>query len=247
MRRRYLLAIGIGIFATGLLVWAPATIVDAQLKRATDGRLRLSQAQGTIWAGSGLLELRDARGANAIAKDFAWRVLPDSLWHGRLVCEVTLENQGRPFLVSAAISKVSITNAEINLPAAAMALAEPRLKPLKLSGDVALRTTNLAMGAGEMLGNVTLQWRNAGSAFTPVSPIGSYELQLNGEGKSVSARLSTLQGPLQLDGSGAWPIGQNPQFQATVRVPPQYQEQFTPLLRLISVQRDQDTFELQLK
>jgi general secretion pathway protein N len=247
MRRRHLLAIGIGIFATGLLVWAPATIVDAQLKRATDGRLRLSQAQGTIWAGSGLLELRDVRGSNAIAKDFAWRVLPDSLWRGRLVCEVTLENQGRPFLVSATISKVSITNAEINLPAAAMALAEPRLKPLKLSGNVALRTTNVAMGTGEMLGNVTLQWRNAGSAFTPVSPIGSYELQLNGEGKSASAMLSTLQGPLQLDGSGAWTIGQNPQFQATVRVPPQYQEQFTPLLRLISVQRDQDTFELQLK
>lgn len=247
MRRSSLLAIGIGIFAVGLLVWAPATIVDAELKRATNGRLRLSQAQGTIWAGSGLLELRDARGSNAIAKQFAWRVLPDSLWRARLVGEVVLENQARPLLVSATFSKVTITNAEINLPAAAMALAEPRLKPLKLSGDVALRTTNLAMGAGEMLGTVTLQWRNAGSAFTPVSPIGSYELKLNGEGKSVSATLSTTQGPLQLDGSGGWAIGQNPQFLATVRVPPQYQEQFTPLLRLISVQRDQDTFDLQLK
>jgi general secretion pathway protein N len=247
MRRRSLLAICIGIFATGLLVWAPATIVDAELKRATEGRLRLSEARGTIWAGSGLLELRDARGPSAIAKELSWRILPDSLWRGRLVCEVALENRSSPFLVSATLSKVTIANAEISLPAAAMALAEPRLKPLKLSGDVALRTSNLEIGSGEMLGNATLQWRNAGSAFSPVSPIGSYEIQLNGEGKSLRAVLSTTQGPLQLDGSGSWPIGQNPQIQATARVPPQYQEQFTPLLRLISVQRDQGTFELQLK
>lgn len=247
MRRRGQLAIAIGIYAVALIVWAPATIVDAELLRASKGRLRLSQAQGSIWAGSGLLELRDAGGRNAIAKDLVWRVLPESLWRGHLVCEVELESRGKPFVVSASFSRITITNADINLPAAAMALAEPRLKPLKLSGDVALRTTNLAMGAGEMLGNVTLQWRGAGSAFSPVSPIGSYELQLNGEGKSVNATLSTMQGPLQLDGSGSWTIGQNPGFQAIARVPAQYQEQFTPLLRLISVQRNQDTFELQLK
>ena len=184
---------------------------------------------------------------NAIAKELGWRVLPESLWRGRLVCEVELERQGRPFVLSASSSKVEISSADIDLPAAVMALAEPRLKPLKLSGDVQLHATNLSITEGGMQGNVTLQWRGAGSAFSPVSPIGSYQLHLNGEGNVVRALLSTLQGPLQLDGSGSWTKGRAPDFQATVRVPPQYQEQFTPLLRLISVQRDQGSFDLQLK
>jgi hypothetical protein len=59
--------------------------------------------------------------------------------------------------------------------------------------------------------------------------------------------LRTLQGPLQLDGSGSWTNGRNPEFRATVRVPPQYQQQLTSLPRLISLQRDQGSFDLQLK
>ena len=92
-----------------------------------------------------------------------------------------------------------------------------------------------------------LQWRAAGSAFSPVSPIGSYELRLDGQGNIVRAVLSTLQGPLQLDGSGSWANGRAPEFLVTARVPAQYQEQLTPLLRMISVQRDEGSFELQLK
>ena len=247
MRRRSLLAIGLGIYAGALVVQAPATLVDAGLQRASSGRLRLAQAQGTIWAGAGLIEIRDAGSRNAIAENIAWRVMPESMWRGRLVCEIGLERTARHFPLSASLSKIEIADAEIDLPAEALAFAEPRLKPLRLSGDVLLHAANLSIGRDGMLGNATLQWRSAGSAFSPVSPIGSYELRLDGQGNTVHATLSTLQGPLQLDGSGSWTTGRNPEFQATVRVPPQYQEQFAPLLRLISVQREEGRFELQLK
>lgn len=247
MRRRTLFAIGFGVYAAGLIVQVPATLVDAGLRQASSGRLRLAQAQGTIWAGAGLMEIRDVGGRNAIAKDIAWRVLPETLWRGRLVCEVELERAVQRFRIAASPTKIEIASAEINLPAAALAFAEPRLKPLKLSGDVLLRTTNLTVGRDGMLGNIALQWRAAGSAFSPVSPLGSYELRLDGQGKAGLATLSTSQGPLQLDGSGSWTTGRNPEFQVTASVPPPYREQLTPLLRLISVQRDEGTFDLQLK
>ncbi|MBI3529675.1 MAG: type II secretion system protein N [Betaproteobacteria bacterium] len=247
MRRWSLFATGLGIYAAALVIQAPATLVDAGLQQASNGRLRLAQAQGTIWAGAGQLEIRDLGSRNAIAKDIAWRVLLESLWRGRLVSEVELDRAARRFPITATLSKFEIANADINLPAAALAFAEPRLKPLRLSGDVLLHTTNLSIGRDGLLGNVTLQWRAAGSAFSPVSPIGSYELRLDGQGNTVHALLSTLQGPLRLDGSGSWANGGNAAFQATVRVPPQYREQLTPLLRMISVQRDEGSFELQFK
>jgi general secretion pathway protein N len=247
MRRRSLLAAGSGFYLATLIAQAPATLVDAGLHSASNGQLRLAQAQGTVWAGSGMIEFRDAAAGSAIAKDIAWRVLPESLWRGRLVSEVALEKAARRIRVAVSPSKVEIAGGEINLPAAALAFAEPRLKPLRLSGDVQLRAENLSVWRDGMQGNATLQWRTAGSAFSPVTPIGSYELRLEGRGNNVQALLSTLEGPLQLDGSGTWTAGKKADFLATVRVPPQHREQFTPLLRLIAVQRDEGTFELQLK
>ena len=247
MKRWGLAAVGLGTYLVVLVATAPGTLVDAGLQRASNGRLRLAQAQGTIWAGDGLIEIRDVSGRNAIARDISWRVLPQSLLRGRLVSEVALDRAARQFPVTISFSQVELASAELSFPAAVLALAEPRLKPLRLSGDVLLHATNLSIGRDGMHGNVTLQWRAAGSAFSPVSPIGSYELRLDGQGNTVHALLSTLQGPMQLDGSGSWTNGANPEFHATVRVPPQYQEQLTPLLRMISVQRDEGSFELQLK
>lgn len=247
MKRWGLAAVGIGTYLATLVAMAPGTLIDAGLEGASNGRLRLAQAQGTIWAGAGLIEIRDVGGRNAIARDVSWRVLPESLWRGRLVCEVALDRAAHRFPVTITFSQFELANADINFPAAVLALAEPRLKPLRLSGDVLLHTTNVSVGHGGMRGDAVLQWRAAGSAFSPVSPIGSYELRFDGQGNTVHALLSTLQGPLQLDGSGSWTKGRNAEFQATVRVPPQHREQLAPLLRMISVQRDEGTFELQLK
>ena len=247
MKRWVLAAIGIGIYLATLIATAPGTLIDAGLQQASNGRLRIAQAQGTIWAGEGLIEIRDVGGRNAIARDVSWRVLPQSLWRGRLVCEVALDRAARRFPVTMSLSQFEVANADINFPAAVLALAEPRLKPLRLSGDVLLHTTSLSVGHGGIRGDAVLQWHTAGSAFSPVSPIGSYELRFDGQGKSVHALLSTLQGPLQLDGSGSWTNGRKAEFQATVRVPQEHREQLAPLLRIISVQRDEGTFELQLK
>ena len=35
-----------------LVAWAPATLLDAALQRATDGRLRILGASGSVWRGN---------------------------------------------------------------------------------------------------------------------------------------------------------------------------------------------------
>lgn len=42
-------------------------------------------------------------------------------------------------------------------------------------------------------------------------------------------------------------IGRNPDLLAVARVPPQHTQQLGPLLRLIAVERDTGSFDLQLK
>jgi general secretion pathway protein N len=246
MKRWSLLAIGLGAYALALIATAPATLVDASLQRASHGRLRLAEAQGTLWSGSGQIEIRDTGGRSGVAKSLAWRVVPESLLRGRVVCEVELDKSAKRFPVTVSLSRIEVANAEINLPAAVLGLGVPKLAPLGLTGDVLLRVASLSIERKEMHGNATLQWHDAGSVLTPISPLGDYELRLDGEGATVHAYLRTIQGPLRLEGKGSWANGDNPVFLAIARVPPQHRQQLGPLLRLIAVDRGEGSFELRL-
>ena len=241
------LAIGLGFYAIALVATAPATLLDGALARSSHGRLRLAQAQGTVWSGTGLLEIRDASGRSGVAKSVTWRVMPQSAWRGRLACEVRLDDPAKAFPVMVSVSTLEVTNADINLPATVLGLGVPKLGPLGLTGDVLIHIPNLSVKRDAMNGTATLQWLAAGSSLTSVSPLGNYELKLDGEGMTLHAYLRTLEGPLWLDGKGAWKQGTNPDFLANARVDPGYEQQLSPLLRLIAIERGEGRFELQLK
>lgn len=247
MSRWRLIAFGLCIFALALLATAPATLIDSQLAQRTQGALRLAAARGTVWSGTGQLELRAADRRTGIAKSLAWRFLPTGLMRGKLEYEVALGDAAKPFRVALSPSRVDVVGADITLPAAVLAVAEPRLAPLELTGDVDLHVPRISLERRDVRGNATVVWRRAGSALTPVSPLGDYELKLEGAGSAVRGALRTLQGPLQLNGEGSWNGQGNPVLLATARVPPQYQQQLSPLLRLIAVERGDGSFALQLK
>jgi len=243
MRWRWL-AFGLGAYAAALVVLVPATLIDAQLQRASHGRLRLAEAHGSLWSGAGWIEIRDAEGKAGVAKRLAWRVLPVSLLRARLVAEVGLDQAAKPFPVSISLSRMEIADAGIRVPAAVLGLGLPRLAPLRLSGEVLISVPRLSVERGRMDGEATLQWRAAGSALSPISPLGEFEVQIKAVGPAVHAALSTLHGPLQLEGKGTWSNGARPSFLVAARVPAQHQEQLAPLFRLIAVERGAGSFEL---
>lgn len=244
MIRWGLLACGIGIYAAGLIASAPASLVDAGLRRISDGKLRLVDAEGTLWSGAGRIEMRDPADRAAAAKSLSWRLRPESLLRGRIVGELELEHSGKKFAVTLAPGGIELAAADIGLPAAVLGLGLPRLAPLGLTGDIALHVARLSIDGRQIQGKASLQWRDAGSTFTPVAPLGNYEMNFDGDGATARVVLRTLQGPLQLDGSGSWAIGGRPDFLAVAQVAPQQMEQLAPLLRLIAVERGAGRFEL---
>lgn len=246
MKRWSLAVTGLVVYAIGLIAIAPATLLDASLQDIGQGKLRLVEARGTLWSGSGQIEIRDSGGRTGVAKSVVWRILPEPVLRGRLVCEVKL-GQAKPFPVTLSLSRIELAKADISLPASVLGLSVPKLAPLGLTGELLLHVANLSIERKQVHGNLTLQWREAGSALTPVSPLGDYELSLEGAGTTVHALLRTLQGPLQLDGKGTWVNGDNLGFLATASVPPQHRQQLGPLLRLIAVERSAGNFELQLR
>ncbi|MGV8923072.1 MAG: type II secretion system protein N [Thermomonas sp.] len=246
--KRWMLVGGLGgFFALALIATAPATLLDAKLQDASDGRLRLAEARGTLWSGEGLIEIRDERGRSGLAKPVTWRFLPFALMRARLAYEVELDRGSRPFPVALTWSGIELADADISLPAMALGQAVPKLAALGLTGDMHLQIPEFVIGRSAVRGNATMQWRNAGSALSPVSPLGGYELRISAEGSAIRTVLHTLQGPLQLDGNGTWINGGQSGFHAIARMPAELQSQLAPFLRLIAVERDDGSFELQLK
>ena len=240
-------AFGLGVYAAALVALAPASLIDARLEQASGGRFRLAEAQGSLWAGSGWIEVRDASGRSGIAQRLAWRVLPESLLRARLMAEIRLDRADKPFPIAISLSRIEIADAGVDLPAAALGLGMPKLAPFRLTGEVRVDIPRLSLQRGRADGDATLRWRAAGSALTPVSPLGDYEVHFKAVGPVVHAELRTLAGPLQLDGKGTWANGAAPSFLATARVPPQHREQLAPLFRLIAVERGTGIFELQTR
>lgn len=245
MRWRLFAACAIA-YVVALLAMLPATLADAGLSSASKGRLRITQAHGTLWSGAGTIEVRDARDRTGFGKPLAWRLRPAALLRARLAYDLQLDEASRPFVVSLSWSGLELEDAAFSLPAAALGLGLPTLAPLGLSGDLQLRVPRFSIARGAALGNAALQWQSAGSALSPVSPLGDYELRLEADGPAMRATLQTLQGPLQLDGQGAWSSGAKPVFLATARMPSAVRAQLAPFLRLIAVERDDGSFELRI-
>jgi general secretion pathway protein N len=239
--------LGAAAYSLVLVFTAPATLVDAAVRRASDGMLRVAEAQGSIWSGAGQLELLDKQRHTGIAKGVSWHLLPGSLWGGRPVYEIQLADAATPARMTMSPSRVDLANVVVELPAGAIVLATPKLMPAQLTGDMSISASDVAIDRNGVRGSVTLRWHNAGSALTPVAPLGEYELQIVSEPTGTHATLRTLKGPLELTGEGSWLRPNPPVFSTMARVPPQYLEQIAPVLRLIGSEIGNGTFRLALR
>lgn len=247
MKRRSVVAAGLGIYALALLAWAPATLVDGMLQRVSGSLLRVAEAEGTLWSGSGQLEFRAKDGRAVASRHVAWQLQSRALATLRLAYLIELDRNSHPFPVTISWSRIELADADLSLPAAALAAGLPKLALLGLSGEVTMHVPQLSIQRDAMQGSASFQWRGASSALTPVSPLGDYELNLQQDGSAVNAKLRTLQGPLQLAGQGDWMAGNRPVFFATAQMPPELRPRLAPFLRLVAVERGDGSFGWQLK
>lgn len=235
--------VAMAVYVLFLAVLAPAALLDAGLRHATAGTLRLAQARGSLWSGSGRLEIRDGAGSG-VGKELSWTLQPRALWRGRLDFDVAIDHADSNFPVRISAHGIEILNVDFSLPASALGIAVPRMAPLGPRGDLVFHVRQFSRAGGTVSADVAVTWKDAGSALTPVAPLGTYELRVHGAAGSLNATLRTDSGPLRLDGGGSWRGGGFATFSATARVDAQHRRQLAPLLRLIAVERSDGDFVL---
>ncbi len=223
-----------------LLFFAPARWLASAVQQASDGRVLLQDARGTLWAGSAALTLSGGAGsrdATTLPSRMDWQLRPQATGVlVRLSAPCCLPTpwvwQLQPRWGGASLA---LSDAVSNWPAQMLAGLGTPFNTLDLHGQMALQPSGLRLGwvAGRLQldGQLQLQLQNLSSRLSTLQPLGSYQLRVSG-GATPSLQLATLAGPLQLSGSGQW-IGGKWQFRGAATSEAQYQTALANLLNII--------------
>jgi len=199
----------------GLLAFAPATWLADSVANATQGRLLLAEAEGSVWQGSALPVLTGGPGtrdAAVLPSRLHWRLSP--FWgglrarldqtcclNGTLALEWTPGWGGQQVAVRPEAAAIG------HWPAAWLEGLGAPLNTLRPGGELQLSTDSLALvstaGVWRWRGQAQLDLLQASSRLASVEPLGSYRVSLNAPADGpMTLTLRTLDGALRLTGSG---------------------------------------------
>jgi general secretion pathway protein N len=203
-----------------LVVFAPAAWLANAVAGATNQRLLLTEARGTVWSGSAVPVLTggpDSRDASALPGRLEWTVgtkgLAFELRASHACClNNTIALQVRPGFGRTSVTLVPPAGGWIGQwPSAWLGGLGTPFNTLQLGGSLRLSSPGLVLetvqGRWLMKGRADVELMNASSRLSTLDSLGSYRLTLAGDaaqGGTSQLNLSTLEGALQLTGNGSW-------------------------------------------
>jgi Type II secretion system (T2SS), protein N len=194
------------VIVIGAFFFAPSSLVDGWLKRASGGQFAIKNSDGSVWSGQGELSVALPDGGVTLLPGVKWRVDPLSAITGKLVAELS----------GAAAGKISVEGNErvakdvkLNISASALAAAAiiGALAPLG-NVDVTIPNARWSKESGD--GNGEMIWSNASVQLpnSPVrTPLGTVRVQGQLTGPNVNFTVMNDGGALALSGGGQWPRG----------------------------------------
>ena len=192
------------VLATAVAVAPAAWLGDLLTWRSP---LRLIHAEGTLWHGSGLIAVSDGQRARMIPGRVAWDVESPALFSGQLVFRVRHPGFDKTIRIAIDGRAVRIAAGEARVPAALLAVLGAPFNTVRPGGTLRLRWDTLDIVRDGFQGDVQMDWEDAQSALSPIAPLGSYRVVAEGRGARAEAKLTTLKGPLMLEGQASMENG----------------------------------------
>lgn len=224
-----------GVAAGALIAiacFAPAAWLTGAVSAATQQRLMLADARGTIWSGSAVAILTGGSGshdASALAGRLAWSMRPQGLGMRVRLSQACCLNGDVTIVFKPSLAGLTATlqpqGATVGQwPAEWLSGLGTPWNTIQLGGVVRVLTSGMTLestqGRWRLAGGIDLELMGASSRLSTLDTLGSYRLSLRGAPPSAAAAgsapnatgavqftLSTLEGTLQLSGSGAWDQG----------------------------------------
>ncbi len=245
----------IAITAVGLTV-APASWVDWIVAKASSGRVRIAETSGTLWRGSGRIVLADTGALQRSDKAGGvllpnslltgvvipgrcnWTISPWPLLLGRLQMQLKLENMGQPVVIQGNHLQLTGSAGGFDLPQVRMDQLGSPWNTIQPNGALSVQWNEFRLERGRFIGRGSVTISQVSSALSSVRPLGSYRIDFDSNGQSAQLGMSTIAGPLQLEGQGSWTARSGLSFTAYGTAQAE-QAKLQPLLALLG-RRDGD-------
>jgi general secretion pathway protein N len=216
-----LVALVVAIAAFALV--APASLLDGRLAASTAGRLRLSDAEGTVWRGRGAIG--DSRGQWRVP--IAWRIVPLSLAQGALAWtfEPLADGSGPRGDVTLREGSVELRNVGLALPAVALRSWAADVPLPEPGGDLRLDAPRFTYDFRAGDGAIDVRWERARLVWNgAVLDLGTVRGRVAPRGADLAGTLDNAGGAARVDGDIAL-AGSNVTVRATIApgpdVPPE--------------------------
>ncbi|MEN9482552.1 type II secretion system protein N [Sphaerotilus montanus] len=209
-----------------LVAFAPAHWLAQAVASATQQRVLLANAQGTVWSGDAVLILgagAGSRDARALPGRIRWTLRPSGMALRLGLQHDCCLNGEQLLLVRPGFGQVQVAlqpgRAEQGdwvgqWPAAWLVGLGTPWNTLRPGGALRLTTQALslswAQGRFAMTGSAGLELRDFSSRLSTLPRLGSYRVTLSGDpaqAGTAMVTLDTLDGALRLNGSGSWSKG----------------------------------------
>jgi len=205
---RLSLYIGLGVvsYLLFLVMFLPASWLAWGATRISQGTVHIGAPRGTVWSGSGDLQMHGATGAQSLG-DLHWRVNPLWLVLGRL--NVKLRGLGTPdgeAELQVARNSMQVESLRASLPVQLAGLVYAPASFFAPTGQLQLAVPRLQLDAKGLHGTGEVFWRGAGNRFSGNTALGDYRIEIDGRGETAAIKLSTVNGRLELAGTGQWRV-----------------------------------------
>ena len=222
------------------VLFAPAHWLARGVASASAGQVQLQQPRGTVWNGSAQLVLTGgaaSQDAAALPGRVHWRLRPHLRGLQAQLQAACCTPEPLQLRVQARWggAHLSVADHQSQWPAALLTGLGTPWNTLQLQGQLALQTQGLQIdwAAGRMVlaGQAQIDALAMSSRLSTLRPMGSYRFALQG-GAAPTLTLQTLEGSLQLSGSGQW-VGQRLRFAGEATAAPEREAALANLLNLI--------------
>lgn len=236
-----------GVFSgvlLALVLFAPARWLAAAVQSASQGHVVLVDPRGTVWSGSAVLQLTGGHGSRdavALPGALQWRVRPAGFGlAGEVSADCcTAAPLGWRLQMQWNGARLAWADGRSNWPSALLAGLGTPWNSLAPQGDLQLSTEGFSVdwhaGRVAMAGRLRLDATHMMSRLSTLRPIGSYRITLAG-GAAPTLLLETLDGALQMSGSGQW-TGTRLRFEGIATAAPGREAALANLLNIIGLRQ----------
>ncbi len=204
--------------AVGAVAFAPANWLALAIASASDERLLLSDASGTVWSGSAVPVLAGGQGsrdAAALPGRLAWTIALSGLGVDIRTTQACCLNGTVAWHLTPGLSRwtavlVPPAGWVGQWPSAWLGGLGTPWNTLQLGGSIRLLSPRFALewvaGRWRVDGQADIEFVNASSRLTTLETLGSYRMRLIGDPANAGQprlELSTQEGALQLSGAGS--------------------------------------------